>query len=58
MTKLLSVILIMAAVYRLGKYARWAGQQGNLRGAVGLYIIAALVVAMPAGVYILNTLYR
>lgn len=46
--------VISAAVIKVINYGRWAGRQGNKRGAIGLYVFAVFVVLLPMGVYILN----
>lgn len=48
-------ITIFAAI-RTVNYGRWAGKQGNKRGALGLYLLALLTVVIPLAIYILNIL--
>lgn len=50
----LMLTVISAAVIKVINYGRWAGKQGNKRGALGLYIFAIFVVLIPTGVYILT----
>lgn len=50
------LFLVFFAAIKVINYGRWAGKQGNRRGAVGSYLVALLTVAIPVGVYILNTL--
>jgi len=53
----LTAVPIILAVIKTANYGRWAGKQRNLRGMIGLYILALLTVLYPLAVYIYNT-YR
>ncbi|HYG60763.1 MAG TPA: hypothetical protein VD902_22025 [Symbiobacteriaceae bacterium] len=41
---------VLVAIYTWN-YARWAARQSLVRGAAGLYLLAAACVAVPAFVY-------
>lgn len=53
---ILMLTVIIFAVIKIVNYGRWAGQKKNVRGAIGLYLLAVFTVAIPVGVYILNLL--
>jgi hypothetical protein len=55
-TIILELVIILLAVIKLVNYGRWASKQGNLRGAVGLYLLVILTIGTPVGVYVLNML--
>jgi hypothetical protein len=48
--------VIAITVIKVVNYGRWAGKQGNLRGAIGLYLVAFATIAVPVTVYIINYL--
>ncbi|MEG6522232.1 hypothetical protein [Desulfotomaculum sp. 1211_IL3151] len=55
-TIILGLLILLVATIKLVNYARWSGKQGNLRGALGLYLLAILTIGTPVGVYVLNML--
>ncbi len=44
--KFLMFLLSLAIVYYTYTYGRWALEKGNKRGGVGIFILAAFVLAM------------
>ncbi|KAF1084443.1 hypothetical protein SPSYN_02220 [Sporotomaculum syntrophicum] len=50
----LTIIFLVAVAIKTINYGRWSAGQGNWRGAIGLYVIALLLLALPAAVYIYN----
>ncbi len=50
----LTIVFVLAVTFKTINYGRWSARQGNWRGAIGLYVIALLLLALSAGVYIYN----
>lgn len=48
--------LVGIVAIRTISYGRWAGKQGNTRGAIGLYILSSLTIIIPAFIYYLNNM--
>lgn len=48
--------LVGIVTIRTINYGRWAGKQGNTRGAIGLYTLSFLTVIIPAFIYYLNNM--
>jgi|GEM_PF-2990709 len=53
---LLIWLLVGVIIIRTVNYGRWTGKQGNIRGAVGLYILAVTTGIIAVFVYLLNNL--
>jgi hypothetical protein len=51
---ILMLVIIGVLVIKLINYGRWAGRQGNLRGMLGLYLLAVSTIVLPFSIYILN----
>lgn len=54
--EVLILVLTTPTAIKTINYGRWAGKQGNKRGAFGLYLLALLTVVIPLGIYIFNIL--
>ncbi len=52
----LAIALVILVEIKTINYGRWSARQGNRRGAIGLYIIAMLLLLVPTGVYVYNRL--
>jgi hypothetical protein len=48
LVKLMAIAVILGVAIKTINYGRWSGQQGNRRGAVGLYVLAGLLVGCLA----------
>lgn len=46
MTKLVYLLIPLAVTYYTYTYGRWAMQKGYRRGGIGVFILAALVIAL------------
>lgn len=46
MDKLLLMLIPLMIVYYTYTFGRWVMQKGNLRGGVGVFVLAALVLAL------------
>jgi len=54
-TLLLGFSLLIVIAGRTFNYGRWAGRQGNRKGALGLYLFSLLVIIIPLSVFYLNS---
>jgi magnesium-transporting ATPase (P-type) len=39
---------------KIVNYGKWSGKQGNILGAIGLYILALFTITIPVGIYVFN----